>query len=235
MNLDVKTFFNRYETDGFDDISESPGIYCWYAELKIEPVDWKYNDGSIIRALNESLQKHRANALTTSIKSNFGLKWEKTIHANENIRWVDQLESIFEEENEVHKFSALNNLLELDQNRELISTVLNEVSPLFNVPLYIGKAYNLQKRLKEHKRELDYYADSTPDNADQLFSNGESFVERAIGAGFAVEELVVYTLDLVSFVKERSISNVSNDDLKQVALLVEYVLNRRLRPSFGKI
>ena len=135
----------------------------------------------------------------------------------------------------MHKFSALNNLLELDQNRELISTVLNEVSPLFNVPLYIGKAYNLQKRLKEHKRELDYYSDSTPDNADQLFSNGESFVERAIGAGFAVEELVVYTLDLVSFVKERSISNVSNDDLKQVALLVEYVLNRRLRPSFGKI
>lgn len=235
MNSDIEKYLKKYEIDAFDSISESPGIYCWYAELKIEPMDWRQDDGSVIRAVHESIQKHRANALKASIKSNFGLKWEKTINANESSNFEEHLQHIFEDEQENHDFCELGELLSSVSNRELLSKVLNNISPLFNVPLYIGKAYNLKRRLNEHKRELDYYADSLPEDPEILFSDGKSFVERAIGAGFAVEELVVYTLDLMTFVEEQSISNISSDGLKQIALLAEYILNRRLRPSFGRI
>ena len=235
MSPDIEKYFKKYEIDAFDSISESPGIYCWYAELKIEPMDWRHDDGSVLRAVNESIQKHRANALKASIKSNFGLKWEKTIHASESLDFDVHLQNIFDDEKENHDFCELGVLLSSISNRELLSKVLNDISPLFNVPLYIGKAYNLKQTLKEHKRELDYYSDSPPEDSESLFSDGKNFVQRAMGAGFAVEELVVYTLDLISFVEEKSILNISSDNLKQIALLVEYILNRRLRPSFGRI
>jgi len=228
-------YFCKYELDKLHSVTDNPGVYCWYAELKIEKIDWKPEQKVFLESIKSGIKKYRANALKAKVSTSFGLNWEETIHESSSERWEEHVQSILLEDSEEHDFSKMNDLFEKVEARQLVSEALNMMSPIFNVPLYIGKAYNLNIRLDTHKKRFDHFESFTPEDSEYAFNFGEDFAERAIGAGFSPEELYVYVLDIKKFSEEIGIKNLSSKDLKQLSLIVEYILNRRLRPVLGRI
>lgn len=231
-------FFQKYELDELDDVADVPGVYCWYAQLKIEKPDWKNPESQVyLDILTEGFKKFRATSLETSITSTFGLKWEKTLAENASKTWESHLREKMsnEVENEKQDFSTLDTLFSTIGNRQILSEAINMVDPIFSNPLYIGKAFSLKKRLAQHKAEIDRYEQLPSDDKEHAFIKGETFAERAFGAGFSIDELVVYVLDLKKLSLSLELELTSNDDLNQLTLVIEYILNRRYRPSLGRM
>jgi hypothetical protein len=173
--------------------------------------------------------------IKANVTTSFGLKWEEVIHETSSDMWEERVNEALLKDAEEHDFLKFNDLFEQVEARQLVPEVLNKVSPIINVPIYIGKAYNLNIRLDEHLKQFSQFEMFPPVDAEQSFNFGENFAERAIGAGFSVDELIVYVLDLKKFSEQIGIQKLTSKDLKQLSLIIEYVLNRRLRPALGRI
>ncbi|MEZ9062180.1 hypothetical protein [Vibrio sp. 10N.247.311.49] len=226
--------FTRYTMNEFHKLPENPGIYCWYSKTNIAEIDWKEtSDKDFYEIISSFLKRYRPNSLQANVKSSFGLSWESDLTERNIGSWVEAVEDKLVNDN-ASEPSGFNSMISKDNNRELLSRVLNLSGPIFSSPLYIGKANNLSVRLNEHKNKLNDLYEEGSKEKDRFFNNGSDFSERAFGAGFTRTELYVYALDLVKFSEQLKITNYNVDDLYNLSLTLEYILNRKYRPFLGR-
>ncbi|NRF14117.1 hypothetical protein [Vibrio coralliilyticus] len=234
-SLSIDKLFTKYHVDELHRVTDAPGIYCWYGSLKIEPVDWSGESDEFIELVSSILGLYRPNLLSAEIRSTFGLNWNSDLKENGLERWRDTLFEKMKSDDSISEKIEADEIIISSDNRKLISEFINVSQDFMSSPLYIGRAYSLKKRLNEHKEEIDSLFEMSPKDKDQFYYNGESFAERAYGAGFSSEELVVYTLDIRTICDRFGIKEPEDDMSKKIVLFLEYMLNRMYRPVLGKL
>ncbi|WP_408837884.1 GIY-YIG nuclease family protein [Aeromonas media] len=228
--------FNCYEFDNVDDVNEVAGIYAWYGVCKFGKADWGSAD-DFINSINSEMKKFRSPKLDASIKSSFGLRWETSFTETTTERWIKDIESSISSDESAAGVSNLEDALSIESNREILCRVLNSAFPFFNTPIYVGMSGNLAKRIKKHKSQVDDIFGkkiAQPDRS-MLFDKGDCFAERVFGAGFSPNQLQVCTIELPSLLEKNEIQHVSESELVKIAKIAEYFINRRIKPSLGRV
>jgi len=223
-----------FRLEEIEKVTNSPGIYTWYGKPSFDEYDWKHTELSqFIKMFSNMMNKNRPIGLTSEVSSSFGLKWQGKLDEGSMERWTEKLNQHLLEEG-LERSESINSIFEPLNNRKLLSHVLNEICPTYANPLYIGVAKNLKNRLMTHKNSLDSLFEEKPRNFSELYEQGSEFAHRAYGAGFKRTELIVGTIDFEELSSSIGTTNLSIDDLRQLAAVVEFVLNRKYRPILGR-
>lgn len=236
------------------------GFYAWYAVPRIGQSDYQKNEDGNGKDFGESLlrellaghtEKFKPSSLKIVIKNNFRDKLEGSLSPivfDDYIKLISG-NSNTEDESQIEYLKAMNKVFKNEKQRHILSTVLSEyVTPFFSAPIYIGKAKNLNNRLKSHSRWIDKVYNMVSNNSgsidtlrEKVFSEQEfkdqdydapqkfnNFASRAIASGFTPENLVVYTFNISEYSKQNL---ESSEDL---AISIEWFLNTWFRPQLGK-
>ncbi len=109
--------------------------------------------------------------------------------------------------------------VELDLNYNFLNISLRHFSP----PLYIGKASDLSIRLKQHSRLYKNQSIKAEEDDDKKFKN--NFMNRILQNREIPPEML--------FLKYVALEDVESQEV-DLELYIEFLLNRIIRPIFGR-
>ena len=231
------------------------GVYAWYATPQIGTADWARSldaEGNDLGA--ESFKglfaKHSARfsppSLNVRSHSAFRDKWSGNLTSSTFERQLEAISKDFDDD-EVDDSDAFprkewNSLLASERQRGSLANLLNSiVNPILTSPLYIGRADNLQSRLKDHARDLGKWHNAILRDQGHLAKIYASifedrkydgipniFATRAIASGFSPENMIVYVLDIESAL------DVKTPKAIELSYVLEWFLNTWNRPLLGR-
>lgn len=231
---------------GFNDLAqapESPGIYAWYAELRVGPedlvrqIDPETNEDEGERVFRQLLAQHSTRhsppALDVTAKAAFGSNYTGELLSTLPDLFRDKIE-----EGTSKKGRAIAAAMKSETQRKALVEVLEQASPIFASPIYIGTSDKLRQRLRQHRRDMELLADlvaKNPSNAEAVRERARksdaTFAQRAVALDFKPDHLVVYVLPM-----DRAVTgNFSSVSLNRLSQAAEWFLNRWHRPLAGKL
>lgn len=245
----MSDYLNRYDTLTAHKAPDAVGMYAWYGRLDAGILDWQYElvDGKDvgINRFRTLLQKHTSRLtpppLVTTAVTTFSTLYKGTLE-EQGINFLrSTLDSIAEASNSQDGVEATSAKLLLDaieqpKMRAWLVKIFSVVNPIISAPIYIGVAKSLNERLGTHVSHLQKFSAAIakePLRRKELLQGPKSsFGSRAIGMGFTLESLEVWTLNLEQLLE---VSNPSEkDNLRAVAEAAEWLLNRWHRPMLGR-
>jgi hypothetical protein len=245
--------FERFQLSELDRVPRVPGIYAWYAKAQIGAPDWRRTDneegvdqgGANLRSL---LARHTARfappALKTTALGSFRDSWEGRLLPERFGRFVDAVsKGTLEGEWNVVQFpeKEMPRVFSGERQRARLTQLLELASPIFSAPLYIGRADDLNQRVRDHLSELDRWHRAVKgnpahrDKLKQLLFEGHAdeclrdiFATRAVACGFSPDNLEVYVLDIASTL------SIAIEAAKDLSAVLEWFLNTWNRPLLGR-
>ena len=228
----IESDFHSIENVG--EAPEEPGLYVWYAKLKLGRADWDdtcpgaRGNGKrlFLRALKDHVEKHHALPLNVEAKTIFSMTWSGQIDPEEP-RWLADLDIIDSE-------ALVDDAASSNINRGVLYDLIGAAAPLFTSPLYIGIAVEqtLRSRLSNHQSL--YMSEWRQLESDSLYPNRidapVNFAERAIKCGFTPSDLHYKT---ITFKKEVS-QELSFEDRIRILRAAEHIFNRTAKPILGR-
>lgn len=249
-NQKIQDIGKYYDVFSVETVSEAPqttGLYAWYADLNAGLKDWELEIVDGIDAGTERLRKllrrhtesYSYRELETKASGAFSQTWSGQLQDQTADILRDALtrpEKVENKDNyDLKRAPKLQSTLESRNARSLMVKALETAIPVLSAPIYVGVAECLQTRLSQHVKEITKLADTVvkdPSSRQRLREvKKTNFALRAIAAGFAPENLQVWTFNL-----ELLIDHVGdkNQDPRVVSEAVEWVLNRWHRPYLGR-
>lgn len=231
---------------GFNDISQAPatpGIYAWYGELRVGPEDLmrrphpdtKEDEGEQLfrQLLSQHSTRHSPPALDVTARAAFGSNYTGQLEST--------LPDLFREKVENggdKKGRVIAAALKSEPQRRALLQVLEQASPIFAAPIYIGTSDDLRSRLQQHRSQVEALAElvaNDPSQAETVRARARStdatFAQRTIALDFKPDHLVVYVLPVDRVVT----GHFSPSSLNHLAQAAEWFLNRWHRPLAGKL
>jgi hypothetical protein len=203
-----------------------PGIYAWYAEIKLGPPDWiehideEQDLGEVrLRSALESFSFFFARQrLSVEARSHF------------NVTWTGDLTEDLARRLAAAESKLLSASLQSAARRELLVRIVGAASPVFSHPLYIGVADSLRTRLRQHSDEFFNLREAqrqAPGNFTE-YANEQTFAQRAFRLGLKEENLTVHftSIDLTSA--------LDRDAVRQTLESAEWLLNHWSTPLLGR-
>ena len=226
-----------------------PGIYAWYADLRIETADLDggadelLDDGTrdrLRRALKEHSVRYRPAALRTEVRAHFGEVFDGELAsrlADAMARRIDPPRDTVDEP-EDGRLQSLDRTLAVARTRRALSQLLYAAAPRFSAPIYIGKSHDLRTRLVTHRDQVEVLSQGLSDDPDarsllieRALTKKSTFAVRAIAQGFHRDQLRVWVLDVGAFLG----GDFRDDQLDALAESLEWFLNRWHRPFVGRL
>jgi len=238
----------------FDDVEmapERPGLYAWYGRIYSPAGDYKRELDELGKDLGEQrfrelLAKHMLRFQLAPFeirgRSHFGVDWRGAMQDRNRDNLQDLLlgrVSADAKLNDEQKgFTKNLSFVTKDEKRRAsLAKLLTEVTPLLTAPIYVGVTKNLRVRLCEHAKMFRDLQDGIGSDKAKLEAlqrkvdnEGAEFAHRAIASDFSPDHLCVATLD----VSEVLGNNLSDDELRQLAGVAEWLINRWHRPFVGR-
>ena len=231
---------------GLNDLAQAPntpGIYAWYAELRVGPMDLARRvDPSTLedegeRSFRQLLAQHSTRysppTLEVTARAAFGSNYMGELSST--------LPDLFRqkvEEGRDKKGRVIASTMKGESSRKALAEVLEQASPIFASPIYIGTSEKLRQRLCKHRNEMEDLADlvaEDPSRGEDVRARARSsdatFAQRAVALDFKPDHLVVHVLPVDRVVT----GNLSADSLNRLAQAAEWFLNRWHRPLAGKL
>lgn len=215
-----------------DSAPADPGIYAWYGVPNPGRGDYaeSLDDDGVdrgVRTFVEFLQRHtdrvRPPNLSVTARGGFWAEWAGSLGEIGHPRIVDALEAAVDASGP----AKLREALRSEPTREVLAWGVHNAAPLAASPLYIGVAVSLRDRLSTHvawiQKSLEAF-DRTGSVPVEWRRN--QFGARAVDAGFRLTTLWVGTMAFGG--------RVGNDELRDCAEAVEWILNRWYRPLLGE-
>ncbi len=218
---------------------DQPGLYVWYGKFNVGRADWhsQYvgDDTRACQLLQKALRQHSLKfgrqPLDIQAIANFSTLWRGTLKDTlaDTVLETDSNNAagrIFPKEIET--------IIAGDAGRGALVELLTLGVPLFQTPLYLGKAVkqSLRDRLKQHKREfLDWrerYLEN-PDIIDRL-EQPANFAQRAVKLGFSPDDLYCVTLSITDSLCQ----SLSEGELAALLTSSEWLFNRWATPILGR-
>ena len=238
----------------FNEVSSAPetvGVYAWYGALYAPLADYRraidetgvdLGAARLRAVLAKHLSRYQPDPLRISGRGSFGADWKGTLEdrAHETQQALVLGSVTPEPDDKVdHGFaSSLANVTRKEPLRRLLSLALAASTPFLEAPIYIGMTGNLRKRLDQHVGRYRTIRDAVVDDESKLAAvkerarNGPSnFAIRAVAMDFAPEHLKVYALNINDLAAE---SAATPGQMRDVATVAEWLLNRSHRPSAGR-
>ena len=245
---------NEIISMAFDEVSNAPevvGVYAWYGALYAPLADYKrtvdengtdLGGGRLRAVLAKHLSRYQLAPFRLSGRGSFGADWRGTLEDRAHATMQDVvLGRVVPDPTDKtdHGFAkSLANVSRKEPLRHLLSRALAASTPFLEAPIYIGMTNNLRRRLDQHVGRYRAIRDAVANDDARLEElrerarNGPSnFAVRAIAMDFSPEHLKVYALDVEDLARE---STLTSDQLRDVATVAEWLLNRSHRPSAGR-
>jgi hypothetical protein len=242
----------RFDFDAVNKAPESPGVYAWYAKLSAGLADYRRNmapdqktdlgEKNLRKLLLLHSRKFDPVPYDLVAQSSFELTWtgklEPQLAASLdrilNQHGIDELE--VDERKQAERVQVP---FKQEKTRSILVDLIGRATPFLTAPIYIGTSDDLRRRLGEHTRLINQFANllaAEPDKRELLLerirTKASNFAARVTALELAPEQLEVYTLD----VKQMSAGHtVSQEELEAVAAALEWLLNRWHRPLAGRI
>ena len=251
-------FLSNFKCMSLTEIHQAPtgaGVYAWYATPQIGIADWVRSvDGEGvdlgIQSFKGLFTKHSARfappSLRVSSHSAFRDRWTGSLPSNSFERDLESITKDLKDE-ELADSAAFpskewKSLLGSEKQRGALSQLFNEiVNPVLSSPLYIGRADNLQSRLKDHASDLGKWHNAVLRDQGHLKKIYSSifedrkydgipniFATRAIASGFGPENLIVFALDIEVAL------DLNTSKAIELSYVLEWFLNTWSRPILGR-
>jgi hypothetical protein len=242
-------YLTRYDTLTAYKAPDAVGMYAWYGRLDAGMLDWQYDlvngEDVGINRFRTILQKHTSRftppPLVTTAASTFSTLYRGMLE-EQGINFLrSTLDAVTESSNSQDNIEATSAKLLLDaieqpKMRAWLVKIFSAVNPIISAPIYIGVAKSLNERLGTHVNHLQKFSAAIakePLRRKELLQGSKSsFGSRAIGMGFTVESLEVWTLNIEQLLEVNNPSE--KDNLRAVAEAAEWLLNRWHRPMLGR-
>lgn len=218
-----------FRLDGVEHAPSRPGLYAWYARLSLGQADWDETitedaaeaDRLFIKGVEGYSRKHQESPLSVEARGRFSSRWLGILTPGPNSPNSDT-----ECPPATHS-----DLPKTNSERAAWLELIAASFPVFSSPLYIGMTVdqNLRNRLGQHQRSFYKHWESA--RRDPLYRDRMSvkdFGSRAVKAGFAPTELVVYTLCMDGSVP------LEPSSLFEIIESAEWRLNRWAHPVLGR-
>jgi hypothetical protein len=241
--------FVRYDSLTAHKAPDAVGMYAWYGRLDAGILDWQYElvEGKDvgINRFRILLQKHTSRftppPLVTTAATTFSALYKGTLE-EQGINFLRStldaitVSSAGQDDVEATSAKLLLDAIEQPKVREWLVKIFSVVNPIVSAPIYIGVAKSLNDRLGTHVNHLQKFSAAIAKEPlrrkELLQASKSSFGSRAIGMGFTIESLEVWTLNLEQLL---DVDNPSEKDkLRAVAEAAEWLLNRWHRPMLGR-
>ncbi|WNG43788.1 hypothetical protein F0U60_06525 [Archangium minus] len=231
--------------------AESPGLYAWYGSLYASVADYKREvdaEGKDIgtirfrRLLARHMLRYQPFPIDMRGRNTFGADWRGALEDKSQDPIQDiilgRTEGATELSDDAKGFSQkLDRVANDAKTRGLLVRVLETATPAISAPIYVGVAKNLRERLGQHVSLYKNLKDVIGSDEEKLRllrekirQEGLGFAHRAIAMDFGPEQLRVITLDIKSLVGDQA----SDEELREVAGVAEWLLNRWHRPFAGR-
>jgi len=233
------TISDLQHIDSVSEAPERPGLYVWYGRLSVGAADWSEDltggnvaaQKQLLQALRNHSIKYRQQPLQLDALANFSTRWSGGLGSAIPDGWDDDSKGIWSSSGSQHIAKATSS----DSARKDLLTLLDDVFPVFNSPLYIGLAIDqsLRSRLLRHRTQFRSHwerASSDPEYPSRIIKP-EKFADRAIKMGFSPRDLYFYTLHIDA--DEEDDENIK-DRQKELLRFAEWLLNRWANPLLGR-
>jgi hypothetical protein len=246
--------FKKFSLTELEKVPPRPGIYAWYANIQVGAADWKKTldaDGNDVGTANLKglLARHTSRFAPPTLKANvqgsFRDSWEGRLGPERFNRFIDAIgrsEHEIDLNNVMLPAKEMNRVFGAELQRGRLSALMTSlITPVFSAPLYIGRADDLKKRIREHFSDLDKWHRAIKlDPAfrerlrSMLFEGTRNervpdiFATRAVSCGFSPDNLEVYVLDIVTEL------DVPLESAKELSAALEWFLNTWNRPILGR-
>ncbi|MEX3639963.1 hypothetical protein [Paraburkholderia sp. BR14320] len=230
---------------------DAPGLYAWYARIYAPAGDYKrqIDESGTDRGeqrFRELLAKHMLRFQLPSFelrgRGAFGASWRGLMHEKSRdlhqdifLAKVPSDAPLGEEEKGLEK--SLSWIAKDEKRRALLARVLTDLTPLVSAPIYIGVAKNIRSRLRQHVSLYQGLRDAIGTDKemlealqDRVAKEGLGFAQRAIACDFSPDHLLV----AVCSVRDLAQGDWSDDELRNVAGVAEWLANRWHRPFAGR-
>ena len=189
----------------------TPGVYAWYSLPSVKIRDAAA--GELETVILQDLGVRRARSIRVSGRSDFGGSWSGSIS-----------------EESLNLSASLKERLSNDMQRTIVANYLSETPLEMLAPLYIGKAKNLQTRLRQHQDALDNAKRAIQSGIEVQDENDDPgwLAARIASLGISLESLRVIVTEIV---------HQPDEDRQQIELAVETIewfLNRYTQPILGR-
>lgn len=217
----------------------APGLYAWYGHLDAGPADWGLDsvDGEdrgrerLLAMLNHHSARNDPPPLRLRAEANLNLGWDGEIPSTAATSVRSMMDVM--RDDEAAGPVALKKTLGSPTRREALVRALWEATPMLAAPLYVGVTESLETRLRQHLDDLRKGLEVVrrrPEARETLRQHGKSFGARAVGAGYDLESLRVFTLNFSGVLEGR----LDASQARVVAEAAEWLLNRWQRPPLGR-
>lgn len=218
---------------------DAPGLYAWYGHLDAGPVDWELDPAAgedkgrerLLALLNHHSARNNPPPLELRATANLNLGWRGDLDSTAATSVREVMDDMRDDEGSGP--SALKRTLGSPVRREALVHALWQATPILSAPLYVGVTESLESRLRDHlddlRRALDVVRRS-PESREILRRRGKTFGARAVGAGYDLESLRVFTLNFDDVLD----GQLDAAQARTVAEAAEWLLNRWQRPPLGR-
>lgn len=238
----------------FDEVELAPprpGLYAWYGRIYSPPGDYKReldDSGKDLgdQRFRELLAKHMLRFQLAPFelrgRGHFGVEWRGTMQDQNRDNLQDLLlarvppETKLDEEQKGFA-KNLSSVTKDERRRALLAKLLTEVTPLLTAPIYVGVTKNLRIRLCDHTKLYRDLQDGIGSDKSKLEAlqrkverEGLEFAHRAIASDFSPDHLCVAILDVSDLLG----SDLSDEELRQLSGVAEWLVNRWHRPFVGR-
>ncbi|MCG7607947.1 MULTISPECIES: hypothetical protein [Mycobacterium] len=231
----------RYSMLDVSEAPEAPGIYAWYAAFRATEQDWQFQPGptgdEALGPFAELICRYGGQfeplAVQLSGQGAYGARWRGDLavdfpfaEGGSSSGHNDGGESAQQTHPRIMK------AVETPGARKVVAKLLEHATPTFSTPLYIGVAEDLRRRLTDHKKSYSKAMSWLRDHPEDIAAiklAGKSFGERAAARNIAMERLEVWVIDL-----EEELSELSSEQLREMAESAEWILHRIYSPILGR-
>lgn len=224
------------DSGSISEAEESPGLYVWYGVLSLGKADLSERK-NVVNALKRQNSRFKSPPLDSVVKGNLGASWSGKLYDQSMDKLIDGLNNS-EESGKENSAIRLNRTLDRESTRRFLCCLIDECTPIFSSPLYIGISDNLKRRLTTHInkfRDLSEYSGKMklkdkPYDLDWEYddtTSGINFAARAVIAGFRENNLKVCTFPL------HHDYDLSDEEIFDLIAAIEFLLNRWSQPILG--
>ncbi|MFD6377627.1 GIY-YIG nuclease family protein [Streptomyces albidoflavus] len=234
----------RYRMLEVEQAPESPGLYAWYVSFNSSAQDWKTRpEGGIDAATEGYLNLLRQYAgyfeplpITLRGSASYGGAWSGLLELDHGLSGTSEPS---QSNDEAHASAqekdreALSETISSQDGRRVLSLLLEQATPMFSSPLYIGVAENIRQRLEQHRKKYSQgieWISSHPSRVDELHSRASNFGLRAAARGIAMEHLEAWVIDLGDVADD----GVPAKKLRETSRSAEWLLHRLFTPILGR-
>jgi len=210
---------NCYSFEELFKVPSAPGIYAWYLmpSLSVADLNGSKDYSSFTEAIYSYMKAHHHPELNVGIKSNFMADWSEKIEEKSHLDWKDKIRDI----------PNKNSIFEEEKNKPVFLELFKSSIPYLSSPLYIGTSDDLNKRISEHRSELNTFHKIRTNNFKAISELEErdvnNFARRVIKRKIHPRNLILWTASINS-------SSSYND---KIAESIEWILNRCHSPKLG--